>query len=452
MDQIATLQVVSASCLRQDPAKTIELASRALERPPVENRMASFIARCEVLYNLGFAYYLTGELSKAEQTYQEAKRAARQIGFLLRDILVTHKLAHIHQVSGRLHQPYHLYQETLAFMQKQGKEEFFGMGYLYCGMSNLLYEWNRLEEAQQMVAESLRLNEMAPVPHLLIDSYNAQARLLITQRDLDAAQTALQKAADLIQKYYCWPEVIGANESYQVRLWLAKGDLTSAIRWIQERQLAESEALSFMQELAEIARARILIAQDLLNEATDLLSRLAKSAGTGGRHGRLIEILVLEAVARQARGELKQAIARLEQALSLAEPEGYIRTFVDEGAPVAALLSEIIGNRRSPHAPYVHRLLAAFGIEVDDQGRTVRVADSSRSTPTLRPSPWVEPLSERELEVLQCIAAGLSNAEIAQQLVIAVSTVKRHINHIFGKLGVTSRTQALVKAKELGLL
>lgn len=164
----------------------------------------------------------------------------------------------------------------------------------------------------------------------------------------------------------------------------------------------------------------------------------------------MIETLVLEAVARQARGERKQAISTLEQALSLARPEDYVRTFLDEGAPVAALLSEMAGDRQSPNAPYVRRLLAAFGIEVDDRGRTVRA--SSVSTAILSPHSLVEPLTERELEVLGCIAAGLSNAEIAGQLFIAVSTVKRHINHIFGKLGVTSRVQAVVRAKELELL
>jgi LuxR family maltose regulon positive regulatory protein len=438
MDQITALRVISASCLRHNPGETLKLASRALELPPVENRMSSLIARCEVLYNVGFAYYLAGELHKAEQTYQEAKRTAHKIGFLLRDTLVTHKLALIQQVIGRLHQPYHLYQETLAFMQEQGKEEFFGTGYLCCGMSHLLYEWDCLEEAQQMVAESLRLNEMAQVPHLFIDSYNAQARLFIAQRDLDAAQTALQKAASLIQKYYCWPEVIAMNESCQVRLWLAKGDLTSAIRWAKGRQSADSEAPCFTQEWSEIVRARVLIAQELLDEAASLSERLARSAEAGGRNGRLIEILVLQAIALHAQNRVTHALTVLEKALSLAEPEGYVRVFVDEGPPMVALLRQAASRSIVPG--YTNRLLAVLGEE-------------PRGTAKGKPIPaLIEPLSERELEVLRLVADGLSNQEIADALILTVGTVKAHVHNIYGKLSVRGRTQAIALTRELHLL
>jgi LuxR family maltose regulon positive regulatory protein len=438
MDQIATLETIRASCLRHDAAETLRLASQTLQHPPIEGRVSSLIARCEVLYNVGFAYYLTGELYKAEQTYQEAQRTARRIGFLLRDILITHKLAFIQQVFGHLHQARHLYQETLAFMQEQGKEELYSTGYLCCGMSRLLYEWDRLEEARQMVDEGLRLNEMAQVPHLFIDIYSAQVRLLIAQHDLDAAQAVIHKAADLIRKYYCWPEAIEMNESYQVRLWLAQGDLASAIRWADGRQPAGSEASGFTQEWSEIARARILIARGLLNEATSLLERLARSAETGRRNGRLIEILVLQAMALHSQNRAAHALTVLEKALSLAKPEGYVRVFVDEGPPMVALLRQAASRSIAPE--YISKLLAACGEEP-------RGAAKGKPIPAL-----IEPLSERELEVLRLVADGLSNQEIADALILAAGTIKAHVHNVYGKLGVRGRTQAIARARELGLL
>jgi LuxR family maltose regulon positive regulatory protein len=438
MDQIATLQTIRASCLRHDLAETLKLASQALQRPPIEGRMSSLIARCEVLYNVGFAYYLTGELYKAEQTYQEAQRTARKIGFLLRDVLITHKLALIQQVFGRLHRAHHIYQETLAVMQEQGKEDLYSTGYLCCGMSRLLYEWDCLEEARQMVAEGLRLNEIAQVPHLFIDIYSAQARLLVAQHDLDAAQAVIHKAADLIQRYYCWPEAIEMNESYQVRLWLAQGDLTSAMRWANGRQPAGSKASGFTQEWSEIARARVLIAQGLLDEVASLLEQLARSAEAGGRHGRLIEILVLQAIVLHSQNKGIPALTALEKALSLAKPEGYVRVFVDEGPPIVALLRKAVSRSIAPD--YAGKLLAACAEE--PQGAVEKKSFSA----------LIEPLSERELEVLRLVADGLSNQEIADALILSVGTVKAHVHNVYGKLGVHGRTQAIARARELRLL
>jgi LuxR family maltose regulon positive regulatory protein len=456
-EQIAALRSVTAG-LAQDPHRTIELASRTLERSPVNTQMSSLTARCNLLTALGFAYYMTGELSRAEQAYREATRISREIGFLLRYVLGAHKLAHIDQVNGRLHQSYRLYEETLAFMQERGQARFFGVGYLYCGLSGLLYEWNRPQEARQMVAASIELNELAQVPQLAVDNYHAQARLFMAQRDSDAAQAALQQAAQLIRQYYCWPEVVGANESYQVRLWLAAGDVASASQWVQGRQPVGREASSFAQEWSEIARARILIAQGLLDEATSLLNQLARLTETEGRNGRLIEILALQAIAWQARNDTVRALAALGKSLALAEPEGYVRTFIDEGPPMAALLR--LGLQRSrawsdPRtAKYANELLAAFAAEAHDQKPMPAVADAPfavQFSPALS-SALVEPLSERELEVLRLLASGLSNSEIAEELILSVGTVKAHVHHIYVKLDVHGRVQAVARARELGLL
>jgi LuxR family maltose regulon positive regulatory protein len=167
-----------------------------------------------------------------------------------------------------------------------------------------------------------------------------------------------------------------------------------------------------------------------------LLSRLLEAAEAGKRAGSLIHILPLLALAFQAQGDVDRALSALSRVLILAEPEGYVRTFVDEGEPMARLLRQALSRGIAPD--YVARLLAAFEQEVEP------------APPGM--ASLVEPLTERELDVLRLVVAGLSNPEIADELVIAVSTVKTHINHIFGKLGVDSRTRAVAKAQELALL
>jgi LuxR family maltose regulon positive regulatory protein len=211
------------------------------------------------------------------------------------------------------------------------------------------------------------------------------------------------------------------------------------------------DQLSYVSESVHIALARVLIAQGRADEANELLERLRRSVEAAGRMGELIEILAVQAIAQQTtqRGDPSRTFHTLTQALALAEQQGNIRKLVDEGAPMASLLREAHARGIAP--TYVARLLAAFG---KDEGR--RMKDEATSAP-LHPSSFiahalVEPLSVREQEVLRLIAAGLSNDAIAQKLVVALSTVKKHINNIYTKLGVESRTQALARARELHLL
>jgi len=219
-------------------------------------------------------------------------------------------------------------------------------------------------------------------------------------------------------------------------LWLAQGEMAPASLWAREHRSTPSEVFDRPWEVEQVAVARVLIAQGEGGEALGLLARLLQAAEAAGRMGTAIEVLVLQALAFQSRGHLSGALSALEQALALAEPEGYVRTFVDEGEPMASLLRRALSQGIAPN--YVARLLAAFG----EEARPAAPAMES----------LLEPLSERELEVLRLVVAGLSNPEIAEELVIAVSTVKSHINHIYGKLAVETRTRAVARARELGLL
>ena len=203
------------------------------------------------------------------------------------------------------------------------------------------------------------------------------------------------------------------------------------------------DELSYRREVEHIGVARALIALGQSEEAVGWLARLREAAEAGGRTGSVIEILSLQALAYQSQGDRTQAMAALERALTMAEPEDYVRTFVDEGAPMAALLRRAATRGVAP--AYLSKLLDALDAEAP-----MRRSPTGPASPVVQP--LEEPLSEREFEVLRLIAAGLSNREIAQDLVLATGTVKKHTNNIFTKLGVCSRTQAVAHARELGLL
>ena len=251
----------------------------------------------------------------------------------------------------------------------------------------------------------------------------------------------------------------------QVRFWLARGELARARRWADDSGLSLEDSLTYQSEGDLLILARVWIAgaysgpaagtgpgsiknkersadDEGLQQAQTLLARLLDTVEAEGRGGRAIEILALQALARQAQGQTQLALDSLQQALILAEPEGYVRVFVDEGSPMAALLYEAAAQGLAPE--YVGRLLALFPPAEPEPSRD--------RDPQSDQTPIVEPLTRRELEVLQLIADGHSNREIAQQLVLTPGTVKVHTRNIYGKLGVNSRTQAVAKAKTLAIL
>jgi LuxR family maltose regulon positive regulatory protein len=231
--------------------------------------------------------------------------------------------------------------------------------------------------------------------------------------------------------------------AWKSRLHLTQGELAAATSEWEQVSVGDDEP-TFVREIEQIARARLLVARGEQDEALRLLADLREAAHAAGRTGREIEILALEALTLQAKGKKERAVRTLAQALALAEPEGYVRTFVDEGPEMAALLSEGLEaqqrGRLTPDVPahYLRKLSASLE------------RDASRTATPGAERP--EPLSERELEVLTLVAAGKTNQEIAKELFVALSTVKTHIKNIYGKLDARNRTQALARARELGLL
>jgi LuxR family maltose regulon positive regulatory protein len=324
---------------------------------------------------------------------------------------------------------------------------------VYTGISKLHRERGELEAAVQDLATSKQLGEQVELPDWQYRWCIAQAQLRQTLGDLHGALDLLDEAERLFIRTPL--PAVRPIAAMKARVWVAQGRLSEALGWARERDLSVDDDLSFLREFEHVTLVRILIARyksdrvdDSIHKAVELLERLLNAAEEGGRPGSVIEILVLQALAYEAQDKIPHALGALDRALTLAEPEGYVRIFVDEGPPMARLLHEILSCAealpRGITPFYVQRLLGAF--HVDEPELTV---PSEHQTQEFE---LVERLSERELEVLQLIAEGLTNQEIASRLYLSLNTVKVHIRNIYGKLGVHNRAQAIARSQELGLL
>jgi LuxR family maltose regulon positive regulatory protein len=291
-----------------------------------------------------------------------------EIGYLIRYIPAYNKQAHVYKVTGHLHQSEQILLEQLALMRLKGMGEHYTLGNLYCRLADLYYEWNRLEDAQQMLDKCHEYNRTVLLPYLLVDHLHVKSWLLMAQNDFDGAQQCLSKAARFIQENYIWPQLVWENKSYQGRLYLARGDRQGAIHWCDEHPPAVPGKIRFAQELIEISRARILLSLGELERALGLLQRLEGTAKAGGRYARLIEILVIKAVVFEKKGDSEKAQRTLLQALDHARTEEYIRTFVDEGVLVKEMIRGIqvkLHGRNSSKSQgqfeaYLNQLIQAF--------------------------------------------------------------------------------------------
>jgi LuxR family maltose regulon positive regulatory protein len=264
----------------------------------------------------------------------------------------------------------------------------------------------------------------------------AKARLQQARGDLDEALATLDQLERLIQGKSTAPDLMSDLRTLKVKLWLAKGDREKA--WEHAGLSRPVEPLDFRHELDNILLARLFLSERKPTEALDLLERLAQRAESGGRSGRLLEIRLLEARALAGLKRTPKALEKLEACLALAEPEGYLRVFLDEDDVLRELLSAYLRGPAPAHTSYAGRILQAFA--------------PTESGPASTQGELIEALTRRELEVLGLICAGESNQGIAEKLVITVSAVKKHTGNIYGKLGVSSRTQAIARARQLKLL
>jgi LuxR family maltose regulon positive regulatory protein len=438
MAEVTTIRALT-SRVQGDLARAIELYHRALELVPSKE----LHLRALVIGWLADTYCLSGDIAAAKPLFAEARATGLESGNIFQALVFSNGLAKVEVMQGHLHQAADSYQQMQHLFLSWGEQHASVAGYVCVGMGELLYEWNNLDEAVQQLREGIERGKQGANPGILLPGYVTLTRALQAQGDTAGALSAIQEAMRSWRQFQSTRGCgIPPVATYEARLSLAQGDVASAAQWIQEQGLRADGELSYQQEIEYITLARVLIAQGNANEAAGLLERLRQAAEAEGRILRVIEILALHALALQGNGDTAQAMTMMERALTLAEPGGFIRIFLDEGPPMARLLYEAISHGIAPD--YVRRLLAAFPTK-----------EPERTDPPKTHAPHtelIEPLSERELQVLELIAEGLTNQEIASRLYLSLNTIKGHIRNIYGKLGVHSRTQAVARARTFGIL
>jgi LuxR family maltose regulon positive regulatory protein len=443
---------------RGDILGSVHYGRQALDLLPEEDHLR----RGPAAALLALAQWALGDLEEAYQTLAAAMTNFQKIGNLHFAISGTYGLGDIRTVQGRLHDAIQIYTQVLQLALAQGEPLLRGTAELYMGLGELAREQGDLDAASHYLLKGAELGEGAGLPDWRYRFCRIQARFKESQGDLAGALDLLAEA----ERHYRPTPVpdVRPLAAMKTRVWVTQGRLREAQRWVQEKGLSVDDDLSFLREFEQITLARVLLAEyrhepadRTMREALHLLDRLQQAAEAGGRLGSVIEIAVLQALAHQAQDNLAPALHALARALTLAEPEGYVRLFVDEGAPMAELLSAAAARGIMPD--YSSRLLAAFTADVAMP--TTQSKIQSLSPPVqawkdpklvLEGSKMVEPLSERELDVLRLLATELNGPEIANRLMVSLNTLRTHTKNIFSKLGVNNRRAAVRRAEELGLL
>jgi LuxR family maltose regulon positive regulatory protein len=426
--------------LRRDAPSAVELARRALSLLPDEEvSYRNFAAFC-----LGDALWTTGDLAAASEALAEAVELGRTAGHVYGTLLGMVRHAGVQMERGRLWEADDGLRRAARLVAEERVELLPAAGVVHIGMADLLYERNDLDAAERELKRGLEPVERTGEVSSLVRGYVTLSRVKRARGDEEGALAMAHEAERIARDSGTGPEVAIAS-SWLTRLLLARGDLTEAVAFEQERASKAEDAAGAARVVDLLTSARLLHARGRHREALPLLEELGETAEASGRTGDLIEILALQALALWAGSKKERAVSTLARALALAEPEGYVRTFVEEGAPIGDLLSATLEARQSG------RLEAAERISVSYLARLLASVAQEATAPAADER-LPEPLSERELEVLALVAAGRSNREIAAKLFVSTSTVKTHIHRLYRKLGARSRTQAIARAREVDLL
>lgn len=425
------------ACFQNDLERAETYADRALGDLPDED--VSF--RFGIYGALGDTYRRNGLWSKAKEWYLKGLHLSPAPEVRAQSTHVFGALADLELWQGNLQTAASHWQKALDLVQERenwGRLPLPLIGWIYIRMGELLYEWDRLEEAWDHISRGLQRAEIGGDVRSLIAGYVIAARLKLAEGDVGMAAKYMEQARPL-EEQASFPDWTSQFERAQLELWLAQDKLRTAVKWSDE--MSGSVELKGRPEsvVTQLAMARVLIVKGdelSIDRSLALLDRLSEMANAEGRMSVTIEALALQALAGWKRGDTAGALISLERALQLAEPEGYVRTFADLGLPMARILQE--ANLRKLIPGYVEKLLATFTKEISIPAHS-RIA-------------LPDPLTRREQEVLKLISAGLTNQEIAEELVISHETVKKHAGNIYRKLGVGNRTEAVSRARALDLL
>ena len=443
-----TLQALY-SVMKGNALEAIRLSESALQQLPAERAFLRILAAD----SLAMAHALRGDLVSAAQAFEKVVGAAQKAGNVIMMLIGLSNLAGLRYQQGALHQARDDYQQVLDI----SKERLGGcsqpMSRVLLGMGELAREWNDLEGAQTYLSNAAEMFKQF-VDIGLTMAYLSLARVYISQGEWGKVQDMLEDARKHSRESKTTALDDDLTELMQARMWITLGELDQAEQWARRRglfdkpmgdlvDLADRNAIAFELLQGEyLTLVRLFLAQNEATKAIDILEVVLSHNKQRAQMRRVIEVLVLQAIAYQQQGADELAMQAFTEALTLAEPEGYIRTFLDEGQPVAQLLYRAITAGHS--LTYARNLLAELTVQGFPYPMPIKKAGAVQSL--------VEPLSERELEVLELVAEGLPNQEIGKRLHISLSTVKGHTTNIYGKLGVNSRTQAVTLAQSMGLL
>jgi LuxR family maltose regulon positive regulatory protein len=446
MDQLWGLVIALKGMQARQQGNTTEsiaFMEKALQLLPQVNSWL----RSLILLNLGVTYFVADNYGAAKRLLPEVSRIGKARGTADPAIAGLYLQAQFLALRGRIDEATSLCQQGLNLATERRWLATYAGVLVQVALADLLREQNQLEAAAQHLTQSIDRAIQNQQPGLMM-GYITLARVRQAQGDFQAAWAALH-AAERCQPWL-WSTILSV-EACKVRLYLAEGNLDVAIAWAESSGLSVEGELHYSateqfprgSELDYLTYARVLLAQGRsqssashLQNALRLLTRLYEFAQTGGRTIRVMETLLLRELVLQAQGDRERSLDYLNQALSIPRHGNYIRLFLDEEKPMAELLQ--IAVSKNIHSDEANRLLATFGSFKEKQPTLVQ--------------PLIEPLSDRELEVLHYLATGMSNQAIADQLFVSLAAVKWHAHNIYGKLEVNNRTQAVAKAREFGLL
>lgn len=418
-----------------DVSATMKYARRVLDLVPEDDHLL----RGSAAALLGLASWTNGDLEAAHRSFTDGMAIVQSAGGISDAIGGAIAPADIRITQGRLRQAMRTYERGLQLATEQGEPALRGTADMYVGMSELYREQDDLHAATQHLLRSKEQGEHTGFPQHRYRWRVAMARIREAHGDLDGSLDLLHEAEQLYVSDF-FPNVRPVA-ALKTRVWVVQGKLSEALDWAREHGVSARDDLCYLREFEHITLARVLLAryksdreERSMLEAMGLLERLLQAAEEGERTGSAIEILVVQALAHHLQDDIPAAIVPLERALTLAEPEGYVRIFADEGRPMADLLEA--AAKQGIAVNYVRRLLTAVG---KPEGRTPAKQVVS------------EPLSERERDVLRLLGTDLSGPDIARELMVSLNTLRTHTKNIYDKLEVNNRRAAVRRAEELDL-
>ncbi|MGW8325399.1 MAG: LuxR C-terminal-related transcriptional regulator, partial [Desulfobacterales bacterium] len=391
---------------------------------------------------LGFGHG-SGRLVEQQQAFSEAIKISREAGNIYYHIFAGSCLASVMMKRGKLKEARDFSRQLLNLAIENGIEQTGIAGSLYGNLGTILCEWNDFDEGIHLINKGIEVSEPGRDPVIVAICQLSLLRALMYRMDFVGASKLMENINECADNFPLPPWVTNTISALNVFFLLGSGNLNEALQWTQERGLSVDDKLDDLREVEYISLAHILITQNKLDEADQLLQRLIENAAVGDRVYMLIEMRLWRVLIFKLKADTVAALAELRLALTLAEPGGFIMMFVSKGKPVAELLEEILAVQKQDHDATKAGFSLSYAKKIWSAFKTVM-------PPKIEG--MMDPISERELEVLHLIAAGLSNREIAEKLFISLNTVKTHTKNINSKLNVNSRIKAVARAKEIGLL